>query len=189
MFRRAVIAILVLLALAMGLLWWWSHSFGPQWWHGSYIVRLSSQRCLHVTSFEGWLRLGDLWYSPGLPPSDDLETWDMLGGALIMPGPHPGQGSWPTPTFSNLGGLICPYEFVMVMPDMRVAGVAFPHWVVCVAALIYPIAVLVRRLVARRRRPGHCVKCGYDLRGLPEPRCPECGTGFDLRERPAVGES
>ncbi|RJP36293.1 MAG: hypothetical protein C4547_07575 [Phycisphaerales bacterium] len=26
-----------------------------------------------------------------------------------------------------------------------------------------------------------CRKCGYLLRGLPEPRCPECGTAFDSR--------
>lgn len=25
---------------------------------------------------------------------------------------------------------------------------------------------------------GVCVGCGYDLRGLPEPRCPECGRAF-----------
>ena len=32
----------------------------------------------------------------------------------------------------------------------------------------------------RRRYPrGHCQRCGYDLRGLPEPRCPECGTTFE----------
>lgn len=24
-----------------------------------------------------------------------------------------------------------------------------------------------------------CVNCGYDLRGLEEPRCPECGEAFD----------
>lgn len=24
-----------------------------------------------------------------------------------------------------------------------------------------------------------CIECGYDLRGQIEPRCPECGTGFD----------
>ncbi|HZL33838.1 MAG TPA: hypothetical protein VFC78_00930 [Tepidisphaeraceae bacterium] len=41
--------------------------------------------------------------------------------------------------------------------------------------------------VRRRRREhsGLCVKCGYDLRGLPEPRCPECGRAFD----PAVASS
>jgi hypothetical protein len=25
---------------------------------------------------------------------------------------------------------------------------------------------------------GRCLECGYDLRGLTEPRCPECGTSF-----------
>ena len=25
-----------------------------------------------------------------------------------------------------------------------------------------------------------CIKCGYDLRGQEEPRCPECGTGFEM---------
>ncbi|MCP4245879.1 MAG: zinc ribbon domain-containing protein [bacterium] len=31
----------------------------------------------------------------------------------------------------------------------------------------------------RRARPGRCYECGYPFHGLPEPRCPECGTRFD----------
>jgi len=31
-------------------------------------------------------------------------------------------------------------------------------------------------------KKGYCIKCGYDLRGLPEPRCPECGTPFDRNQ-------
>jgi hypothetical protein len=31
---------------------------------------------------------------------------------------------------------------------------------------------------ALRGFPGQCGNCGYNLRGLPEPRCPECGTPF-----------
>lgn len=31
-----------------------------------------------------------------------------------------------------------------------------------------------------------CLECGYDLAGLPQARCPECGTEFDVHE--IVGE-
>lgn len=30
-------------------------------------------------------------------------------------------------------------------------------------------------------RPDVCETCGYDLTGLQDPRCPECGTAFNLR--------
>jgi hypothetical protein len=28
-----------------------------------------------------------------------------------------------------------------------------------------------------------CMKCGYDLRGQIEPRCPECGTPFPIQNK------
>ena len=33
-----------------------------------------------------------------------------------------------------------------------------------------------------------CPRCGYNLRGLPQPRCPECGLDFDWAELSAVAE-
>lgn len=40
-------------------------------------------------------------------------------------------------------------------------------------------ADLDRKRERRNRARGHiCLRCGYDLRLLPERRCPECGTTF-----------
>ena len=61
-----------------------------------------------------------------------------------------------------------------------------PHWFVCTfagAVGSWCVAPSVRRLARwpsetsadRRRRLGHCPRCGYDLRATPG-RCPECGT-------------
>ena len=49
-------------------------------------------------------------------------------------------------------------------------------WWVWLVPAVYP-AWLVRKYLRRRRwkDEGKCPGCGYDLRGLPEPRCPECG--------------
>ncbi len=35
--------------------------------------------------------------------------------------------------------------------------------------------------------PKRCLGCGYILEHLPEPRCPECGRGFDPADRRTYG--
>jgi hypothetical protein len=52
------------------------------------------------------------------------------------------------------------------------------------AAALITLAVISARSIRRVRRQlpdagPYCTECGYSLRGLPEPRCPECGTAFD----------
>jgi len=53
-------------------------------------------------------------------------------------------------------------------------------WLVLLVLGAYPILALIRgpRRRRRRRRRGLCVACGYNLKRLPEPRCPECGRAF-----------
>lgn len=53
------------------------------------------------------------------------------------------------------------------------------------AAAWFGVLILVRRLARHRRKPGFCGECGYDVRGLITPRCPECGAG--ITALPATG--
>ena len=55
-------------------------------------------------------------------------------------------------------------------------AIGVPYWAVFLFVGIAPALIGIRRLRGRRRRdPGLCPRCGYDLRATPG-RCPECGT-------------
>ena len=57
-------------------------------------------------------------------------------------------------------------------------------------AFSFPIACLIGLIVLWRRRQtfstkepfAQCEQCGYSLRGISEPRCPECGRVYTLDE-------
>lgn len=57
-------------------------------------------------------------------------------------------------------------------------------WLAGLVLGIYPTIVLLRGPMRRRWRRTHglCLNCGYDVRLLTEPRCPECWTPTELRE-------
>lgn len=60
----------------------------------------------------------------------------------------------------------------------------FPSWsipVLLAVLLAWPILGFFWRTGRRARRiiEGVCLNCGYDLTGLTEPRCPECGKPLD----------
>ncbi len=71
----------------------------------------------------------------------------------------------------------------------RTAGVervwreALRHTLVGTALVLVGIGAAAVAAASNRRircvRAGGCIKCGYSLTGLTEPRCPECGQPFE----------
>lgn len=61
---------------------------------------------------------------------------------------------------------------------------------VAIGALYIAVLYRVTRNYIRQRRykAGYCGVCRYQLRGLVEPRCPECGTPFDPDLLDAAGD-
>jgi hypothetical protein len=59
--------------------------------------------------------------------------------------------------------------------DVSAQRLAIPYWLAAVVTAVLPVARAARRLW-RTPLPGHCRRCGYDLRATPG-RCPECGSG------------
>ena len=73
--------------------------------------------------------------------------------------------------------------FIVTLADAQIflhargmPAIYSPLWPLITLAVI-PTAILWHR-DRRTAKPGHCVKCGYDLRASKD-RCPECGEEFD----------
>ena len=64
-------------------------------------------------------------------------------------------------------------------------SISVPLWLVTTIFAGYPLVALFRGPVRRRRRRNRnqCIHCGYNLKGLTKPRCPECGEGFETAPR------
>ena len=64
------------------------------------------------------------------------------------------------------------------LDTLLVVGIPAADWA-CLVFVSWWVTAKCRALrSARKPQAGSCANCGYDLRGLPEPRCPECGASI-----------
>jgi hypothetical protein len=130
---------------------------------------------VYLVWFVGWLIDGELrfrskwWYfENGTSTSIRARANNFLFGWV-------GTGGNPNADFApNVVGL-GPVTFHSSNHGFqRLSTVMIPDWLPIPVLAAYPIAYFAWR-IHRRRRPGHCLHCDYDLTGNESGACPECG--------------
>jgi hypothetical protein len=145
-------ALSLLLCLTMVVLW--LRNLGPPPWDDMYVVRPTHSYGVGMNSggVIGFLQR----QRPEYRDADPDDVWvDRFG-----------------------------FRYVRVTgTGLRRWNLVLPAWLVVAATAALPLARAVWHVrAARRRRPGHCPACGYDLTGNVSGVCPECGTpGFATR--------
>jgi hypothetical protein len=130
-------------------LWARSYSTCDQIWRGGYLVQ----------SEFGGLYLVPVARDPDYPIREAFDA-GKLGAA---------ERDW-----GDDVRRLRPVRFIRVDAAYTTWLLVVTHWFAALAFAALP-AYRLARSFRHRAPPGHCRRCGYDLRATPE-RCPECGT-------------
>jgi hypothetical protein len=120
----------------------------------------------------------------GLPLRCCIAVVEILPGdrPVVRLGRDPSRDPWPWARNSSLVAIdqiVAPTHVLWAPLFLNLTC-----WTLTSAVLL-STPLFVRRFHATiRRRRGHCISCGYDVRGLP--RCPECGSQAQLPRTPAM---
>lgn len=120
-----------------------------------------------------WLRI--MVMTVALPGFLLIATWSFRRHAEL----------WIT-LFSAGTGLCAEWIAVLILWRQRPPSAALGWWVPLVGAglvimvlgVSFSLVLVVRNKYRPKYPAGKCAKCGYELRGLPLQRCPECGNSW-----------
>ena len=150
----------------------------------------------YIASDKYQTRLTSVWILVGIPRGGVVAVWTDPQNPLHFDAPDPGHSTEPPadddlstepPADDDLSDLFDQrihfpgFTYAVVgatqppfMTEFKATGVRL--WL---ATTLFGLAPVLRlyltlRRGSARRRIGHCVRCGYDLRATPD-CCPECG--------------
>ncbi len=106
----------------------------------------------------------------------------IIDGLWPLPYPHPGWVyGWPLVVLTNEWPIepwmvITPSAYDDELQSLTPIWPGFAINTIFYAVLVWCVTLgpfTARRFIRNKR--GHCIKCGYDLRGAEHEVCPECG--------------
>jgi hypothetical protein len=171
--RKVICAVFLIASLAIGVLWVYSYRrhevliYAGERRSASVAATYGRVALRHVRfrSDDASVRFGDPGFvhnaaraQPtrlGMYASDCSIFW-VIGPFSFIVGQQ-SAGDWKTPGSARW--------------TMHLQELVVPYWFILMLTLA-PAAWMIYR--TKPTRPGHCTKCGYDLRASPD-RCPECG--------------
>jgi hypothetical protein len=166
-------------------------SLAPRDWFLTGNVPIIRVRWLHVESGYGVVFISWSVQDHPLATPDDLQS--VLGWSSVVRSMRQDQqyyhSAWtrlssgwfatsadvPVPGVRRVGFVGAVYQAYAGRNggvSAHARSLRLPYWIPTLLFGLPPAVTYVRR--RRRRKPGHCRHCGYDLRASPE-RCPECG--------------
>lgn len=127
----------------------------------------------HGRPDEGWPRWWNAWLLPerrvlGVGWASAAGTESCSGGTIILNATAVVNGR------RQVDPARFRYRRDAVPTIYRIGQLTLPLWLATVVTALLPCLRASLNLGAHRRLPGHCRRCGYDLRASRE-RCPECG--------------
>ena len=169
-------ALSLLISLAFATLWVRSHYI-----RDLYIFSVNGGDVHAVQSILGRLHVKTDFLPPGARSigaaqhnADRLAPNAIWNGALSG---YPARAEWRAGGFIVQTYTRSQMNFLMMAAPIvtRHRLIVVPYWALTTLFAALPGCWLFHRLLLRRRAPGLCGKCGYDLRASTE-KCPECGT-------------
>lgn len=153
-------------------------------------------RFFWIESFDSPIDVELIGVGPDIRVSSRSVAWPRLPPGIIGVD-APRDGDWQRRVsiggyrqVSSFGGSWrSPFDVPPFQPPPgRTSYVRLPVWLPCVLFLWRPCRAIVHGVRERhRRRNNLCLTCGYHLKGLIEPRCPECGTATCLHVENSSG--
>jgi len=163
MIRRIVMVVCLMVSLAFAAFWYLSHRRADLCWY-----RQRHPLACMVYGQQGQLRIS-VWYSGVSPRSAVTQERQFLNfGSKVA------INATPLNTINHL------------------RRICVPLWLPSCFFFSSFVFLLIRGPIRTMWRLRHnlCLRCGYSLDGLTEPRCPECGSEVEpFVEVPQLGES